>query len=559
MWIPIHMRLVKKPPLILKEGSKRTEADDAIRVNIAAAKVIGETVKTTLGPRGMDKMFVDRLGGIVITNDGATILEEIDVRHPAAKIMVEIARTQDSEVGDGTTTAVLLASELLTQAEKLLSFKIHPNVIISGYRKSLAKSQETLQEFSTSVSLNDHEILKQIAKSAINNKLLKNQEDYFANIAVQSILKAREERDATSFADVEKIQIVKHQGTSLSDTTMINGIVLEKEIEHPDMKKEVNNAKIVLLNMPLEIEKTKFDTEIRITNPLQIGSYLDEEEQILRNMVKKIQDIGANVVISQKGMTLLVEHLLAKNEILAVKRIKKKEMTKIRRAVGGKVLSSLDDLRPEFLGAAGHVVEKLVGTKKMIFIENCQNPHSVSILIRGSIEQLLHEVERTLIDAMSVIADIIKDPRFITGGGSIEIEMAKKLRAYAINVGGREQLAIEAFAETLESIPKILADNAGYDPIDILVELRAQHNTEKNKYFGIDVFTGKIVDMKELGILDPLLVKLQALKSATEATSMILKIDDVVAAKLIAPERRAGAPGVGGAPPPPGLGPNPMF
>ncbi|NVM28351.1 MAG: thermosome subunit [Candidatus Helarchaeota archaeon] len=552
------MRLVKKPPLILKEGSKRTEGEDALRVNITAAKVIGETVKSTLGPKGMDKMLVDRLGGIVITNDGATILEEIDVRHPAAKIMVEIARTQDSEVGDGTTTAVLLASELLTQAETLLGFKIHPNTIINGYKKALAKSQELLQTLSLSVSLTNLKILKSIAESAINCKLLKDKEEYFANIAVQSILKIQEIREDTSYADIEKIQIVKHQGNSLSDTLMVEGIILEKEIEHPDMIKTVDNAKIALLNVPLEIEKTKFDTEIRIANPLDIKSYLDEEEEILRAMVKKIRDVGANVVITQKGMTLLIEHLLAKNKILAIKRVKKKEMMKIQRAVGGKVVSSVNDLTPEFLGDAGHVEEKLIGTKKMVFIEKCQNPRSVSILIRGSIEHLLHEIERTLIDAMSVIADIVRNNKYITGGGSIEVELAKKLREFAIIIGGREQLAIEAFAGTLETIPKVLAANGGYDPIDVIVELRAKHSIEKNKYYGIDVFTGKIVDMNDLGVLEPLLVKLQALKSATEAASMILKIDDVVAAKLIAPERRAGAPGVGGGQLPPNLGPNPM-
>ncbi|NVM55892.1 MAG: thermosome subunit, partial [Candidatus Helarchaeota archaeon] len=502
------MKLVKKSPLILKEGSKRTEGEEAVRVNITAAKVIGETVRSTLGPRGMDKMLVDRLGGIVITNDGATILEEIDVRHPAAKIMVEIARTQDSEVGDGTTTAVLLATELLTQAEKLLTVKIHPNTIINGYKKALAKSQEILQDLALPITLDNHEILKKIAKSAINSKLLRDKEEYFANIAVQSILKIQEIRDNSSYADIEKIQIVKHQGTSLSDTIMVDGIILEKEIEHPLMIKKVDNAKIALLNMPLEIEKTKFDTEIRITNPYQIKSYLDEEEDILRSMVKKIRDVGANVVISQKGMTLLVEHLLAKNKILAIKRIKKKEMMKIRRAVGGKVVSGLEDLTPELLGDAGQIEEKMIGTKKMIFIEDCQNPRSVSILIRGSIEHLLHEVERTLIDAMSVVADIVKNNKYITGGGSLEIELAKKLRQYANKIGGREQLAIEAFADTLETIPKTLAGNAGYDPIDIIVELRAKHHSSENKYYGFEVFTGKVLDMKEFGVLEPLLVKL---------------------------------------------------
>ncbi|MHA1651329.1 MAG: thermosome subunit beta, partial [Candidatus Helarchaeota archaeon] len=341
-------------------------------------------------------------------------------------------------------------------------------------------------------------------------------------------------------------------------TIMVNGIILKKDLEHPDMPKRIDNARIALLNVPLEIEKTKFNTEIRITTPLQIKSYLNEEDEILRKMVQKIRECGANVVISQKGMSLLVEHLLAKNNILAIKRIRKKEMMKIQRATGGKVVSSVEDLRADILGQAGLVEEKLIGTKKMIFIEKCKNPHSVSILIRGSIEHLLHEVERTLIDAMSVIADIVKDPRYLPGGGSIEIELAKKLREFAIQIGGREQLAIEAFADALEIIPKTLAANGGFDPIDILVELRAKHSIAKNKYYGIDVFNGKIVDMKVLGILEPLIVKLQALKSATEAASMILKIDDVVAAKLIAPERRAGAPGAEMGPQSPNLGPKSM-
>ena len=538
----------KEPFVVLKEGSKRTEGEDAVKVNITAAKIIAETVRSTLGPRGMDKMLVDRLGGIVITNDGATILEEIDVRHPAAKIMVEIARTQDSECGDGTTTAVLLAGELLTEAEKLLALKIHPNIIISGYKKALAKSQELLQKFSLQVKLDEIDTLKKIAKSAINTKLLQNLEDPLANIAVQSVLRIQENRTDSSYADIDTVQIIKHQGQSISDTALIEGIILEKELDHPEMIKKVENAKIALLDMPLEIEKTKFDTEIRITQPLQIKSYLDEEETLLRNMVKGICDIGANVVISQKGMTLLVEHLFAKNKILAIERVKKSEMTKIQRAVGGKVVSSIADLTPEILGNAGTVEEKLIGTKKMIFISNCQNPRSVSILIRGSIEHLLHEVERSLIDAMSVIADIVKNNRYVAGGGSIEIELAKHLRQYATNFGGREQLAIEAFANSLEIIPKVLVENAGYNPIDILVKLRAKHNSEENKYIGFNVLNAEIIDMNEYGVLEPLLVKAQAIKSATEAASMILKIDDVVVAKLIAPERRAGAPGIGGPP-----------
>lgn len=538
----------KEPFVVLKEGSKRTEGEDAVKVNITAAKIIAETVRSTLGPRGMDKMLVDRLGGIVITNDGATILEEIDVRHPAAKIMVEIARTQDSECGDGTTTAVLLAGELLTEAEKLLALKIHPNIIISGYKKALAKSQELLQKFSLQVKLDEIDTLKKIAKSAINTKLLQNLEDPLANIAVQSVLRIQENRTDSSYADIDTVQIIKHQGQSISDTALIEGIILEKELDHPEMIKKVENAKIALLDMPLEIEKTKFDTEIRITQPLQIKSYLDEEETLLRNMVKGICDIGANVVISQKGMTLLVEHLFAKNKILAIERVKKSEMTKIQRAVGGKVVSSIADLTPEILGNAGTVEEKLIGTKKMIFISNCQNPRSVSILIRGSIEHILHEVERSLIDAMSVIADIVKNNRYVAGGGSIEIELAKHLRQYATNFGGREQLAIEAFANSLEIIPKVLVENAGYNPIDILVKLRAKHNSEENKYIGFNVLNAEIIDMNEYGVLEPLLVKAQAIKSATEAASMILKIDDVVVAKLIAPERRAGAPGIGGPP-----------
>jgi len=548
---PLSMNKLKKEPfLVLKEGSKRTEGEDAVNVNINAAKIIAETVKSTLGPRGMDKMLVDRLGGIVITNDGATILEEIDVRHPAAKIMVEIARTQDLECGDGTTTAVLLAGELLTQAEKLLALKIHPNIIVSGFKKALAKSQEILQNYSLLVNLDDLDTLKKIARSAINSKLLQNLADSLADIAVQAVLSIQEKRTDSSFADIEVVQIVKHQGQSISDTALIEGIILEKELEHPEMIKKVENAKIALLDMPLEIEKTKFDTEIRITQPLQIKSYLDEEERLLRHMVKKICEVGANVVISQKGMTLLVEHLFTKNQIMAIGRVRKAEMTKIRRAVGGKVVSSVDDLTPEILGEAGCVEEKLVGTKKMIFIRDCQNPRSVSILIRGSVEHILHEVERSLIDAMSVIADIVKNNRYVAGGGSIEIELAKNLRQYALLIGGREQLAIEAFADSYETIPKILAENAGYNPIDILVDLRAKHNSEENKYTGFNVFNGNLIDMNEYGVLEPLVVKAQAIKSATEAASMILKIDDVVVAKLIAPERRAGAPGIGGPQPP---------
>jgi len=519
-----------QPVLILKEGTARRRGKEAQRNNIMAARVISEVLRTTLGPRGMDKMLIDSLGDITITNDGAAILEEVEVEHPAAKMIVEVAKTQDDMVGDGTTTAVVLAGELLRRAEDLLDQNIHPTVIVSGYRKASRMAVDTLGKLGNTVDINDRETLRKLALTSMASKAVGAAKDHLADIAIDAVKQISEERGGRMIADIDQIQIVKKEGKSLFDSQLVKGIIVDKEVVHPGMPKRVEDAKIALLDIALEVEKTEFSAEIRIRDPTQMKAFLDQETRMLKEMVGKIKKSGANVVFCQKGIDDMAQHFLAKEGILAARRAKQSDMEKLARATGGKIASNLDDLRAQDLGKAGLVEERKVGEDKMVFVEDCKHPRSVAILIRAGLERMVDEAERAMKDALSVVSDVIEYNKIVPGGGAIESEVARKLRGYATEVGGREQLAIEAFAESLEVIPKTLAENAGLEPIDILVGLRSAHEKARGEAKGVNVFTGKIVDMNSEGVIEPLRVKEQAVKSAGEAASMILRIDDVIAA-----------------------------
>lgn len=518
-----------QPVLILKEGTSRRRGREAQRNNIMAARIISEVLRTTLGPRGMDKMLVDSLGDITITNDGAAILDEIEVEHPAAKMMVEVAKTQDDMVGDGTTTAVVLAGELLRRAEELLDQSIHPTVIVSGYRKAAQTAVQTLDKLGTTVDINDRQTLKKVALTSMASKAVGAAKDHLADIAIDAVKQIAEQRGDKWVADIDQIQIIKKEGKSLFDTELVRGIIVDKEVVHSEMPKRVENAKIALLDVALEVEKTEFSAEIRIRDPAQMKAFLDQENRMLREMVDKIKASGADVVFCQKGIDDMAQHFLAKEGILAARRAKQSDMEKLSRATGGRIISNLDDLKVQDLGKAGLVEERKVGDDKMVFVENCKHPKSVAILIRAGLERMVDEAERAMNDALSVVSDVIEYNKIVAGGGAIESEIARKLRTYATEVGGREQLAIEAFAESLEIIPKTLAENAGLEPIDILVGLRSAHEKARGEARGVNVFTGKITDMFGEGVIEPLRVKEQAIKSAAESACMILRIDDVIA------------------------------
>jgi len=522
--------LAGQPVLILKEGSTRNRGQDAQRSNITAAIIVSEVVKTTLGPRGMDKMLVDSLGDVTVTNDGATVLDEIDVQNPAAKMMVEVAKTQDDEVGDGTTTAVILAGELLKRAETLLDDEVHPTTIVAGYKKAADKAVAVLESLSEPVKVEDKVALKKVAMTAMHSKGLGGAREHFADIAIEAVQLVMEKRGDSWTADIDNIQLVKKEGKSLLDTSLVRGIIVDKETVHPGMPKQVKNAKIALLDAALEIEKTEMSAEIRINDPTQMKAFLDEETHMMKEMVDKIKASGANVALCQKGIDDTTQHYLAKEGIMAVRRIKKSDMEKLGRATGGRVVTNLDDLKAADLGKAQLVEERKIGDDKMVFIEGCKDPRSVSILIRAGLERLVDEAERAMKDALSVVIDVVQKPRVVVGGGAIEAELSKRLKDYAGKVGGREQLAIEAFAGALESIPKTLAENAGLDPIDIMVALRSAHDKKEGTDQGVDVFKGEVKDMKRQGVVEPLKVKEQAIRSAAEAASMILRIDDVIAA-----------------------------
>jgi len=532
-----------QPVLILREGTQRTVGRDAQRMNIMAARVIAEAVRSTLGPKGMDKMLVDSLGDVVITNDGVTILKEIDVEHPAAKMIIEVAKTQDNEVGDGTTTAVVLAGELLKRAEELLDQDIHPSIIARGYRLAASKALEVLDSIAIDIDVENEETLKKIASTAVTGKHSEYALDHLASIVVEAVKRVAEKVDGRYKVDEDNIKIEKRQGGNVADTKLVNGIVIDKEVVHAGMPKRVKNAKIAVLKAALEVKETETDAEIRITDPDQLMKFIEQEEKMLKEMVDKLAEAGANVVFCQKGIDDLAQYYLAKAGILAVRRVKQSDIEKIAKACGAKILTDLREINSSDLGEAELVEERKVGDEKMVFIEGCKNPKAVTILVRGGSEHVVDEVERSLTDAIKVVKATLESGKVVAGGGAPEIEVALRVREWAPSLGGREQLAAEAFAAAMEVIPRALAENSGLDPIDILVELKRAHE-EGKKTYGVDVFSGKVVCMEEKGVLEPLKVKKQAISSATEVAIMILRIDDVIAAKGL--ESKEGPEGEGG-------------
>ncbi len=524
------VEIQRQPVIFLGEGAQRVVGRDAQRLNILVARAVANVVRTTLGPKGMDKMLVDELGDITITNDGATILNEMSIEHPAGKIMVEVAKTQDEEAGDGTTTAVVVAGELLGNAEKLLDQEIHPSIIIKGYRLATEKAREILEEISDPVDITDEETLKKIAITTMTGKAAEAREK-LAEIVVEAIKLVAEEVDGKIVIDTDQIKIEKKQGGSLSDTQLVRGIVIDKERVHPQMPRRVEKAKIALINSALEVKETETDARINITSPEQLQAFIEQEERMLKEMVDKIVESGANVVFVQKGIDDLAQHFLAKAGILAVRRVKKSDMEKLARATGAKIVTRIEDLSKDDLGEAELVEERKIAGESMIFVEGCKNPKAVTILVRGGAEHVVDEAERAIKDAIGAVTSAIESGKVLAGGGAPEMAVAVRLREYAQRVGGKEQLAIEAFADALEIIPRTLAETAGMDPVDTIVKLRSIHTKEKDgKYYGVDVFNGEIANMKEKSVLEPLKVKVQAMISASEAAQLILRIDDIIAA-----------------------------
>ncbi len=531
-----------QPIFILSEDTERQKGRDAQENNIRAAKVIGEAVRSTLGPKGMDKMLVDSLGDVVITNDGATILDEMDIQHPAAKMIAEVAETQEEEVGDGTTTAVVLVAELLDEAEELLDQGIHPTIIASGFSMAATKSQEILKEMAQGVTIDDDEKLRQIANTSMTGKKVEANIPVLTDLAVRAVKQVAEQIDGGYRVDLDNIGVEKQEGGSVNDSSLVDGIVLSKDRVHPGMPKRIEGANIALLNAAMEIKKTETDSEIKVSSPDELQKFLDQEEGEFREMVEKVKESGANVVICQKGIDDLAQHFLAKEGILAIRRAKKSDMEKLARATGGNIVTNIDDLSSNDLGKAGLVEERKISGEEMTFVEDCVNPKAVSVLVRGGTEHIVDEAERSLHDAISVIAKSVESGEIIAGGGSSEIELSMKLSDYADSIGGKEALAVRAFADAVESLTRYLAENAGLDPIDTIVELRSKHE-EDGVSFGLDAYSGEVKNMMEEGVIEPLLVKTQAVSSGSEAAVMILRIDDVIAAK-----EGGGGEGAGGMP-----------
>ena len=515
------------PVLVLKESALQQKGKDAQHNNIAAAKLVAELVRSSLGPRGLDKMLVDSLGDVTITNDGATILKEIDVQHPAAKMMVEIAKTVDNEVGDGTTSSVVFGGALLARAEDLLKKDVHPSVIIEGYQAAAEKTLEIYSEMAKKIKPDDRETLLKIATTSMQSKLISEDSDVLSKVVVDAILRVATKKAETYSIDLENIKVEKKAGGSITDTQIIKGIVLDKEVVHSGMPTKIEKAKIALLNSALEIEKTEMSSEIRITDPTQMQMFLEEENRMLKTMVDKLHNVGVNVLICQKGIDDIAQHYLAKYGIMAVRRVKESDMTKLGKATGGRVISNLDDLTEKDLGTADLAHQKKVESDKWVFIEGCKNPQSVTLLIRGGSQRVVDEVDRSIHDALMVVKDVIEKPEIVAGGGAPESYAASKLKDWADSFDGREQLAIKKYAEALEVIPLTIAENAGMDPIDTMATLRAKQN-QGRKWTGIDARNTKIADMLAIDVVEPLVVKEQIIKSATEAACMILRIDDVI-------------------------------
>lgn len=533
------------PILILKEGTRREQGKDAQRANIEAAKSIADSIRTTLGPKGMDKMLVDSIGDIVISNDGATILKEMDVDHPTAKMIVEVAKSQDSSVGDGTTTAVILAGEFLKQAETLLDQGVHSTVIANGYRLAMNEAKKIMDSVAKSSS--DDKTLRNIAITALSGKNTGTSYEFLSDLVVKAVNAVAEERNGKIVVDHSNIKVDKKNGGNVTDTQLIEGLVIDKERVHPKMPVIVKNAKIALIDSALEIKKTEIEAKVQITDPSKIQDFLGQESETFKSMVEKIKKSGANVVLCQKGIEDLAQHYFAKDGIYAVRRVKKSDMEKLAKATGGKIITNLDDLSKDVLGKAEKVEEKKIGDDRMTFITGCANPKAVNILIRGATEHVVSEIERSLNDAIRVVAITKEDGKYLYGGGAIEAELALKLRNYANTVGGREQLAIEAFSKALEIIPRTLSENAGMDPINTLIKLKSEHEKGKQSA-GISVTENTVGDMASAGVLDPIRVKKHALESAVEVATMILRIDDVIASKKSSASESpgGGAGGMGG-------------
>ena len=541
-----------QPIFILPEGTQRTSGKQAQKVNISAAQQVAEQVKSTLGPKGMDKMLVDSLGDVTVTNDGVTILEEMSIEHPSAKMIVEIAKTQEDEVGDGTTTAVVIAGELLKNAESLLDQNVHPTVITKGYRIALEKAIKTLNEICEKVSIEDKDIMKNIVGTAMTGKGSEYAKEFLSEIIVNAVKSVSEEKDGKIAINKDDIKLETKVGASVECTEIVKGIILDKERVHTGMPKIVKEAKIALVDSAIEIKNTEIDAKIQITDPSQMQAFLDQEETMLKKMVQKVIDSGANVLICQKGIDDVAQHFLAKNGVYAVRRVKKSDMEKLVRATGANIITNMDDLSKDDLGHAGLAEEMKVGDEDMTFIRECRNPKSVTIIIRGGTEHVVAEVKRAIEDAIGDLASALTNGSVVGGAGAPEMEVSKGLKEYARSFSGREQLAINAFANAMEIIPKTLAENAGLDPIDVLTEMKAEHQ-KGNKWAGIDVFSGKVVDAWENGVIEPLQIKTQAINSAAEVSMMILRIDDVIAGSGSGsggmPEMPPGMGGMGGMPP----------
>ena len=547
------------PVVLLKEGSTENKGREAQKNNIAAAKIIAEIVHSSLGPRGMDKMLVDSLGDVTITNDGATILKEIDVQHPAAKMLVEISKSTDNEVGDGTTSAVILAGALLENAESLITQDVHPTIIVDGYRKAQKKVLHFLKEIAEEVTANDKTILMKIAKTSMQTKLVKKESEHLAELIVKAVVSVAEKDEGKFTIDQDDVKVEKKAGGSMKDSILVEGIVLDKEVVHGGMPKKITDGKIALINTALEIDKTEFDAKINISNPQQMKTFLDEENRMLKNMVDKVIGSGANVLLCQKGIDDMAQHYLARAGILAVRRVKESDMTKLAKATGARIVTNLDDLFEKDLGSANLVEERKIEEDRWVFVEGCKNPKSVTLLLRGGSQRVVDEVDRSVHDALMVVKDVMENPSIVAGGGAPETFAATRLRNWAKSLEGREQLAVEKFADALESIPLTLSENAGMDPIDTLTNLRAKQ-LKGEKWTGVDVMKGKVGNMKSSEIIEPLAVKNQIVSAATEAACMILRIDDVIAiAKSAGPPGgdmggMGGMPGMGGMGGMPGMG-----
>jgi len=536
----------QQPIFILPEGYKRQIGKDAQRTNIMAAKIVAETVRTTLGPKGMDKMLVDSLGDVIITNDGVTILKEMEIEHPAAKMMVEIAETQEEEVGDGTTTAVILAGELLKRAEDLLDKEIHPTIIAHGFEMAAEKAYEILDKIAIKIDPNNEDILEKIVKTAMTGKGSVAIREKLNKIMVKAVNAIAEKSENKITVDIDNIKLEKKTGGGVGDTELIQGITIDKERVHSEMPKTIKDAKIVVLEVPLEVKETDSDTQIRINTPEQLKAFMEEEESQLKKMVEKIKEVGANVVFCQKGIDDVAQHFLAKAGIYACRRVKRSDIEKLAKATGAKIVSNIEDLTENDVGFAGLVEEKKISGEAMTFVRNCKNPKAVTILIRGGTEHVVDEVERAIQDAIGDLSAVLENNKIVAGGGAPEVEIAREIRKFATSLGGREQLAVQAFADAIESIPTTLAENAGLDPIDMLVNLKAAHE-DKKVWAGIDVANGKIIDMYEEDVIEPLKVKIQAIKSASEVAIMILRIDDVIAAGKLSKDSgspQGGMPGM---------------